>query len=378
MNKFQLITNEVKKVINGKDRAVVTTLLALLTGGNILIEDIPGVGKTTMAVAFSKALGLEYGRVQFTPDTLPSDITGFAVYNKDTGKFTFNKGAVFCNLFLADELNRTSSRTQAALLEAMEERQVTVEGNTFKLEKPFSVIATQNPTGASGTQLLPDSQIDRFTVRLSMGYPDSDAECKMLLNRSGKNPLNSVNCIVSKIEFLEMQSEVQNVFVSDDMARYIVSLISATRKHPLLSRGASPRATLSLTDMAKAVACRGQRLHCAERCAEYFYLHRKSQDNSQRKSLCIKKEQRRNFARNSQKNSKAEDLKMIRNIIIYLCLLTGTFLFNIFYYAWFSWFLFLTVVSIPIISLLLSLPFMIRSVRPDIEIFAKRKCFCQG
>ena len=240
MNKFQLITNEVKKVINGKDRAIVTTLLALLTGGNILIEDIPGVGKTTMAVAFSKALGLEYGRVQFTP--------------KDTGKFTFNKGAVFCNLFLADELNRTSSRTQAALLEAMEERQVTVEGNTFKLEKPFSVIATQNPTGASGTQLLPDSQIDRFTVRLSMGYPDSDAECKMLLNRSGKNPLNSVNCIVSKIEFLEMQSEVQNVFVSDDMARYIVSLISATRKHPLLSRGASPRATLSLTDMAKAVA----------------------------------------------------------------------------------------------------------------------------
>lgn len=232
MNKFQLITNEVKKVINGKDRAIVTTLLALLTGGNILIEDIPGVGKTTMAVAFSKALGLEYGRVQFTPDTLPSDITGFAVYNKDTGNFTFNKGAVFCNLFLADELNRTSSRTQAALLEAMEERQVTVESNTFKLEKPFSVIATQNPTGASGTQLLPDS----------------------LLNRSGKNPLDSVNCIVSKNEFLEMQSEVQNVFVSDDMARYIVSLISATRKHPLLSRGASPRATLSLTDMAKAVA----------------------------------------------------------------------------------------------------------------------------
>lgn len=156
-----------------------------------------------MAVAFSKALGLEYGRVQFTPDTLPSDITGFAVYNKDTGKFTFNKGAVFCNLFLADELNRTSSRTQAALLEAMEERQVTVEGNTFKLEKPFSVIATQNPTGASGTQLLPDSQIDRFTVRLSMGYPDNDAECKMLLNRSGKNPLNSVNCIVSKMNFLK-------------------------------------------------------------------------------------------------------------------------------------------------------------------------------
>ena len=376
MNKFQLITNEVKKVINGKDRAVVTTLLALLTGGNILIEDIPGVGKTTMAVAFSKALGLEYGRVQFTPDTLPSDITGFAVYNKDTGKFTFNKGAVFCNLFLADELNRTSSRTQAALLEAMEERQVTVEGNTFKLEKPFSVIATQNPTGASGTQLLPDSQIDRFTVRLSMGYPDSDAECKMLLNRSGKNPLNSVNCIVSKIEFLEMQSEVQNVFVSDDMARYIVSLISATRKHPLLSRGASPRATLSLTNMAKAVAFAEGRDYIVPRDVQNIFVctvnHRIILNA---KASASKKEQRRNSARNSQKNSKAEDLKMIRNIIIYLCLLTGTFLFSIFYYAWFSWFLFLTVVSIPIISLLLSLPFMIRSVRSDIEIFAKENVF---
>ena len=167
-------------------------------------------------------------------------------------------------------------------------------------------------------------------------------------------------------------------FVSDDMARYIVSLISATRKHPLLSRGASPRATLSLTDMAKAVAFARAEITLCERCAEYFYLHRKSQDNSQRKSLCIKKEQRRNSARNSQKNSKAEDLKMIRNIIIYLCLLTGTFLFSIFYYAWFSWFLFLTVVSIPIISLLLSLPFMIRSVRSNIEIFAKEKCFYQG
>lgn len=161
----------------------------MLTGGNILIEDIPGVGKTTMAVAFSKALGLEYGRVQFTPDTLPSDITGFAVYNKDTGKFTFNKGAVFCNLFLADELNRTSSRTQAALLEAMEERQVTVEGNTFKLEKPFSVIATQNPTGASGTQLLPDSQIDRFTVRLQWDIPTAMRNVKCCLTEAVKIPL---------------------------------------------------------------------------------------------------------------------------------------------------------------------------------------------
>lgn len=344
----------------------------MLTGGNILIEDIPGVGKTTMAVAFSKALGLEYGRVQFTPDTLPSDITGFAVYNKDTGKFTFNRGAVFCNLFLADELNRTSSRTQAALLEAMEERQVTVEGNTFKLEKPFSVIATQNPTGASGTQLLPDSQIDRFTVRLSMGYPDSDAECKMLLNRSGKNPLDSVNCIVSKIEFLEMQSEVQNVFVSDDMARYIVSLVSATRKHPLLSRGASPRATLSLTDMAKAVAFAEGRDYIVPRDVQNIFICTVNHRIILNAKASASKRTAKKFCTKFSENSKTEDLKMIRNIIIYLCLLTGTFLFSIFYYAWFSWFLFLTVVSIPIISLLLSLPFMIRSVRSDIEILQKK------
>ena len=199
------------------------------------------------------------------------------------------------------------------------------------LKSLFSVIATQNPTGASGTQLLPDSQIDRFTVRLSMGYPDIDAECKMLLNRSGKNPLDSVNCIVSKIEFLEMQSEVQNVFVSDDMARYIVSLISATRKHPLLSRGASPRATLSLTDMAKAVAFAEGRDYIVPRDVQNIFIctvnHRIILNA---KASASKKEQRRNSARNSQKNSKAEDLKMIRNIIIYLCLLTGTFLFSIF------------------------------------------------
>ena len=254
MNEFQNVINEVRKVVNGKDRAIITTMLAILSNGNILIEDIPGVGKTTMALAFSKALGLEYGRVQFTPDTLPSDITGYVVYNKDTGKLMYNKGAIFCNLFLADELNRTSSRTQAALLEAMEEQQVTVEGRSYPLQKPFSVIATQNPVGASGTQLLPDSQTDRFTVKISMGYPDFDAECQMLLNRSTRNPLDSVKCVVTKEQLLEMQKTVKSVFVHKDMAQYIVSLINATRQHKYISRGASPRATLSLTDMAKAVA----------------------------------------------------------------------------------------------------------------------------
>lgn len=254
MNTFQSIINEVKKAIKGKDRAVVTALLAILANGNILIEDIPGVGKTTMAVAFSKALGLDYKRVQFTPDTLPSDITGFSVYNKESGRFTFNKGAVFCNLFLADELNRASSRTQSALLEAMEEQQVTIEGKSYKLERPFSVIATQNPVGASGTQLLPDSQVDRFTVRITMGYPDRESERRMLLERSRRNPLDDIECIVSKEQLVAMQNGVKAVFMSDEVAQYIVDIVSMTRNSSLIQRGASPRATLSLADMTKAAA----------------------------------------------------------------------------------------------------------------------------
>lgn len=254
MNEFKKVLNEIRKVINGKDREIIITMLALLANGNILIEDIPGVGKTTLVLAFSKALGLKYGRIQFTPDTLPSDITGFSSFNKESGKMHFNKGAIFCNLFLADELNRTSSRTQAALLEAMEERQVTVDGHSYALEKPFSVIATQNPVGASGTQLLPDSQTDRFTVRISMGYPDFDTECQMLLNRSKQNPLDNVKQAITVDELIDMQSKVKEVFVSEDMAKYIVMLVTATRQSSLFSRGASPRATLSLKDMAKAAA----------------------------------------------------------------------------------------------------------------------------
>ncbi len=254
MSDFQNIIKEIKKAINGKDRAIITSLLAILANGNILIEDIPGVGKTTMAVAFSKALGLEYKRVQFTPDTLPSDITGFTTYDKSSNTLRFTKGAIFCNLFLADELNRTSSRTQSALLEAMEEKQVTVEGKSYKLKSPFSVIATQNPTGASGTQLLPDSQTDRFMVRISMGYPDNNSECRMLLNRSGRNPINDIKQIVTKEQLENMQNQIQDVYLKTEIAQYIVSMIHATRNSPLIARGASPRATLSLTNMAKALA----------------------------------------------------------------------------------------------------------------------------
>lgn len=272
MSEFQNIIAEVKKVINGKDRAIITALLAILANGNILIEDIPGVGKTTMAVAFSKALGLEYKRVQFTPDTLPSDITGFTTYDKDSNTLRFSKGAIFCNLFLADELNRTSSRTQSALLEAMEEKQVTIEGKSYKLKSPFSVIATQNPTGASGTQLLPDSQTDRFMVRISMGYPDSNAECRMLLNRSGKNPMSDIKQIVSKEQLEDMQEQIRNVYLKKDTARYIVDLTQSTRKHPLIARGASPRATLSLTDMAKALAFAEERDYVIPRDVQNVFI----------------------------------------------------------------------------------------------------------
>ena len=167
------IIHEVKKVICGKDYVIEETLTAILAGGHILMEDVPGVGKTTLALAFSKTMGLNFGRVQFTPDVLPSDITGFSMYDKNTDTMKYQPGAIFHNLFLADELNRASSRTQSALLEAMEEANVTVDGNTYKLPDPFIVFATQNPTGASGTSLLPDSQIDRFMVRISMGYPSA-------------------------------------------------------------------------------------------------------------------------------------------------------------------------------------------------------------
>ena len=179
------ILGEVRRAVVGKDEVLAKVLLAILAGGHILLEDIPGVGKTTMALAFSKALSLRYNRVQFTPDVMPSDITGFTLYNKEAGRMEYQPGAVLCNLFLADELNRATSRTQSALLEAMEEGQVTVDGVSHPVPQPFLVIATQNPAGASGTQLLPDSQMDRFMVRLSIGYPAPADEMAMVRRRQG-------------------------------------------------------------------------------------------------------------------------------------------------------------------------------------------------
>ena len=254
MGSVSQIIGEVKKVIVGKDRTLLWVLTTILARGHILLEDIPGVGKTTMALAFSKALGLEYGRIQFTPDVLPSDITGYSVYQKETGKMIYQPGAVLTNVFLADELNRATSRTQSALLEAMEEGQVTVDGQTYALPQPFFVIATQNPTGASGTQLLPDSQMDRFTIRLSIGYPAPEDERELVLNRQKGNPLDQVRQVVTRQELLALQDQADSVYIKPDVVDYMVALVSATRSDPMILRGASPRATLSMASMAKAVA----------------------------------------------------------------------------------------------------------------------------
>ncbi len=254
MNRVEEIINEVKKAVSGKDQVLLWMLTAILAKGHILLEDIPGVGKTTIALAFAKALDLSYGRVQFTPDVLPSDITGYSVYDKETGEMTYRPGAVLCNLFLADELNRATSRTQSALLEAMEEGQVTVDGVSHPVPQPFFVVATQNPTGAAGTQLLPDSQIDRFTIRLTVGYPDEAAECDMVRQRMDGNPLERVERILTREELADMQKQVAAVYCKDEVLEYIVRLVNATRNHRQILRGASPRATLGVTAMAKAVA----------------------------------------------------------------------------------------------------------------------------
>ncbi len=254
MNESQMILKEVKKAVSGKDQTLAWILMTILAGGHVLLEDMPGVGKTTAALAFSRALGLTFGRVQFTPDVLPSDVTGYSVYQKETGRMIYQPGAVLCNFFLADELNRATSRTQSALLEAMEEGQVTVDGSTYRLPEPFFVMATQNPTGAAGTQLLPDSQMDRFTVRLSLGYPDTAAELEMVKNRLSGNPLDSVQTVVSAEGLAAMQKEVLSVYVKDEVLEYLIALVAATRDNGLILRGASPRATLSLTAMARAAA----------------------------------------------------------------------------------------------------------------------------
>ena len=245
---------EVKKTIVGKEGTLVKVLVAILARGHILLEDIPGVGKTTMALSFAKALDLRFSRMQFTPDVLPSDITGFSLYNKATGKLEYQPGAVFCNLFLADELNRANSRTQSALLEAMEEGQVTVDGVSHPVPQPFLVIATQNPAGASGTQLLPDSQLDRFLLRLSIGYPSPADELELLRRRQYGQAMDPVRRVLGREELELLRRQVDQIHISDEVLQYIVRLVSATRNHPQLAQGASPRATLAVAAASRATA----------------------------------------------------------------------------------------------------------------------------
>lgn len=251
---IEQILVEVRKVIVGKEEVLEQTLLAMLSCGHILLEDVPGVGKTTLALAFSRTMGLDYRRVQFTSDVVPSDIIGFSVYEKDSGALHFKPGAVMCNLLLADEINRTSSKTQSALLEVMEEKQVTVDGVTHPVPEPFLVIATQNPVGAAGTQLLPEAQLDRFMVRLKMGYPDFASQVSILRDRLAENPLEHVRQIVDCETVRQMQGAIVSVQVAESILAYITHLAEASRTHPLVQMGVSPRGALAVLKMAQARA----------------------------------------------------------------------------------------------------------------------------
>ena len=250
---LEQIVTEVNKVVKGKDRVIRKVLSAVLAGGHVLLEDIPGVGKTTLAMALGKSMELEYKRMQFTPDVLPSDIVGFTMYNSGTGEFEYKKGAVFCNLFLADELNRTSSKTQSALLEVMEEAKVTVDGVPYLLPTPFTVIATENPFGSSGTQLLPESQLDRFLICLNMGYPSHEAAVDILRGSSERN-LEQVKSVITVDRLMELRAQAETLHVEDSIFEYLVNLTEATRHDPRIALGVSPRGGIALLKMARATA----------------------------------------------------------------------------------------------------------------------------
>lgn len=254
VEKAHSVLSEVNSVILGKKAETCEILTAFLADGHVLLEDIPGVGKTTLATAFSKAMGLECKRVQFTPDVMPSDLTGFSVYRRDADKFVYQEGSVFCNLLLADEINRTSPKTQSALLEVMEERKVSVDGVTRNAPSPFLVIATQNPTGAAGTQLLPEAQIDRFMITMTLGYPDYESELEIARSVGASLRTDKTRSVITKEEFLEMQRQIHEIYVSDVVYDYIIRLVTASRNHQFIERGASPRATIALVKTSKACA----------------------------------------------------------------------------------------------------------------------------
>lgn len=248
------ILAEVSKAFIGKNEIVKKVLMTIYAGGHILLEDCPGVGKTTLAVAFSKTLGLSSKRIQFTPDTLPSDITGFTVFNRETNHFEYRDGAANCQLLLADEINRTSPKTQSALLEVMEEHTVTVDGETHVLPSPFICIATQNPVGSAGTQSLPESQLDRFMICLSIGYPSLENQMRIINAQRYSNPLSDVRPVTNAQNLLEVQNYLTSVRVADSVLSYTIRLCEATRVHPLVELGISPRGVSALVKMARAGA----------------------------------------------------------------------------------------------------------------------------
>jgi MoxR-like ATPase len=250
----QKVVDSVEIAILGKRQIIQSALATLLSNGHLLIEDIPGVGKTTLAKALARALGCEFRRVQFTPDLLPSDVTGTSVFNQKNSEFEFRPGPIFGNFVLADEINRATPKTQSALLECMEERQVTVDGVTHALPSPFFVIATQNNIELSGTYPLPEAQLDRFTARLSMGYPGREDELRILTNQTHTSPVSSIEPVMSAIEVVELQKEVRNIRIDPSLQSYILDLVSATRVHPQIALGGSPRGSLSLQFASQALA----------------------------------------------------------------------------------------------------------------------------
>lgn len=259
LEKSEEIVRSIGKVLIGKEDVIKKVLMAVYAKGNVLLEDTPGVGKTTIALDFAKALGLDFKRVQFTPDTMPSDITGFTVYNGETGEFDYKQGAIVCNLFMGDEINRASAKTQSALLEAMEENSVTVDGVTHRLPNPFICIATQNPVGSSGTQPLPESQLDRFMVKLSIGYPDAEEQAEILRRHQSSDPIDSLVRITDRDTLVEIQNYLGSVKISDDIIDYMVALCEETRRHPLIELGVSPRGLLALSRMVRACAILSER-----------------------------------------------------------------------------------------------------------------------
>ena len=248
------IIEEVSKAFIGKNDIIEKVLMTIYAGGHILLEDCPGVGKTTLAMAFSKVLGLSSKRIQFTPDTLPSDITGFTMFNRETNRFEYREGAADCQLLLADEINRTSPKTQSALLEIMEEGTITIDGETHMLRTPFICIATQNPLGSAGTQPLPESQLDRFMVSLSIGYPTLENQMKIIRLQRYSNPLLDLKAVTDPRNILEVQNYLTSVKIADPVLSYAISLCEESRRHPMVDLGISPRGVAALVRMSKANA----------------------------------------------------------------------------------------------------------------------------